>query len=238
MSFFGNLDPSGNNFLGMGPTLGRIMAGIGTAGGSEFHRTDGFGTQPGSWENHFNRGMGGAGPGAVGGFVTGGVPGAIVGGVGGGIAGGTGATNSTTLSGFGENLGIGTGGGLLGGSAAGTGLFSGGGAGAGAGGMSAYMPTSTPVMGQAGSTLGGGMGSSLNLAPSAMGSMGAAPGVAATPAASSPSWMKALQQIRSPQSGAQGQAAPQQNQLEMIYKMFPGLRPGSPIGQRPQIGGM
>src|SRR5690348_1328522 len=59
---------------------------------------------------------------------------------------------------------IGAGGGsLLGGGAA---LMGGGAAsGSGGGAMASYMPTSTPVMGQAGSTLGGGMGSSMNLAP-------------------------------------------------------------------------
>jgi hypothetical protein len=36
--------------------------------------------------------------------------------------------------------------------------------------MVPYTPTSTPVMGQAGSTLGGGMNSPLNLTPSPMGS--------------------------------------------------------------------
>jgi len=113
MSFWKDLDPTGDNFLGLGPTLGRILAGVGTLGGTEFHRTNGFGTKPGTWENDLNRGLGGAGPGAVGGFVTGGIPGAIIGGVGGGVAAGTGKTNSTTLSGFGENLGLGVGGGGL-----------------------------------------------------------------------------------------------------------------------------
>lgn len=132
-----NLDPSGNNFLGMGSTLGRIMAGIGTAGGSEFHRTDPFSTAPGSAGNHMGRAMGGIGPGALGGFVTGGVPGAFVGGATGGGLAGSGATNSTTLSGFGENLGAGAGAGGLTGYAAGSGLFSGGGSGAGGGASSA-----------------------------------------------------------------------------------------------------
>lgn len=107
----------------------------------------------------------------------------------------------------------------------------------GAGTMSPYASTSTPVMGQAGSTLGGGMGSPMNLGPSAMGSTGAAQGMAVPGSAPIPAWQQALKSMRGmPGSGGQQQQQPQAHkmQLEQIYKMFPSLRPGSQFG----IGGM
>lgn len=244
MGFWDSLDPSGNNFLGLGPKIGRIMAGINTAGGSEFHRTDPGATTPGSTWNKVGRGFGGAGPGAVGGFFAGGVPGAIVGGIGGGIAGGTGATNSTTMSGWGEDLGIGVGSGKLAaltyGGGGGSLFGGGGGGGGGVSAMTPYMPTSTPAMGQAGSTLGGGMDSALNLGPSAMDSTGAE-GMAGGGAASSPSALsKALNYARMmPQGGGQqSPASSQVDLLDKLYRMFPGLKPGAQVGQSPNIGGM
>jgi len=239
MSIWSDFDPTGNNFLGLGPKRGRILVGILSSGGSEFSRTDPLATTPGTTLNKIGRGVGGVGPGAVGGFVTGGIPGAIAGGVGGGVAGGTGLTNSTKLSGIGEDMGIGAGMGGLAGYAAGSGLFAGGGASAGGSAMTPYMPTSTPVMSQMGSTLGPGMGSPLNLGPASGSAQGAAAG---SPVASStPSsvdaafrWIRGM----SP-SGSQQQPPAQQSRdvLATLYQMFPGLRPGAQMGQGINIGG-
>lgn len=113
------------------------------------------------------------------------------------------------------------------------------GAGAGGGGgMSAYMPTSTPVMGQAGSTLGAGMGSSMNLSPAYGSATGAAAGA---PVASAATPSSLLQLMRLPTSGGGGQqpatGANQQRTLEMIMKMFPALRPGANMNQGMTMGG-
>lgn len=159
MGFWNTLDPTSDNFFGMGPKWGRIFAGINSAGGTEFHRTDPMATTPGTTWNQVGRGFGGAGPGAVGGYAAGGPYGAVAGGIGGGILGGTGKTNSTTPSGWGEDLGAGFGLGKLmamtyGGGAGnlakggGAGGASGGGsaAGGGAAGGAAGGSQSSPIM--------------------------------------------------------------------------------------------
>lgn len=133
--------------------------------------------------------------------------------------GGQGAANVLNLMGtaLGANFAAGGTGGL--------GIMGAGGGGGGAASMGPVGP-----MSQAGSTLGGGMGSPMNLGPSAMGSPGAAAGTSPT--------MQALQMMRMmPMGGGQGQAPQQQNSLAMIYKMFPGLQPGGQFGNL-QMGGM
>lgn len=195
MSIWKDLDPTGNNFLGLGPHIGRILAALGTANASEMHRTDPFGTTPGSAANHFGRSLGGIGPGAVGGFVTGGVPGAIVGGVGGGAAAGTGATNSTTLSGWGENLGIGAGAGGLAGY--GAGLASGGSSGGFAGSLAA---------------------------PSASGGVGAS-GSGATASSPVSRALQMMRGMPSNNQEQGATAAPQMSPMERVYAMYPQLRP-------------
>jgi len=120
------------------------------------------------------------------------------------------------------------------GAVGGTGMM-GAGMGGGAGGMTSYMPTSVPNMGMAGSTLGGGMGSSLNLAPAYGSSMGAAPGMPVAAAGASGS----LPQIPGMGRGMNMPQRPNPQQiLQQLYQMFPSLRPGAPIGQGMNIGGM
>jgi hypothetical protein len=146
--------------------------------------------------------------------------------------------------GVGSNFAAGAAGGgsILG--AQGLGAFGGasaGGAGAGGGAsaMAPYMPASTPVMGQAGSTLGAGMSSPMNLAPaygSATGAAAGSPFTAAAPSATS----QALNYMRMGQQGG-GYKPPANNQanmLQKIYQMFPGIKPGSAMGQGMNVGGM
>jgi len=104
--------------------------------------------------------------------------------------------------------------------------------------MTPYMPTSTPIMSQAGSTLGAGMSSPMNLAPSAMGSTGAAAG-SSIPAAAPSAISQALNAMRMMPSGddQQAPASSQMNKLQMIYKLMPGLRPGHLINQGMNVGG-
>lgn len=123
MSFLSSLDPTGDNFLGLGPKVGRVAAGAFTLGNSEIFRPDPFGS---SRKTVFAKAVGGtiqgATTGAVVGFATGGpfgaAVGATVGGIGGGVAGVTGATNNYTPLGVLKNTGIGVGAGLTGGGAA------------------------------------------------------------------------------------------------------------------------
>lgn len=112
-------------------------------------------------------------------------------------------------------IGAGTGGALAGGSA----LFGGGG-----GGMTPYMPTSAPNMNAAGSTMGGGMNSPLNMGgPVGGGQMSTAP--SASPIS------RILQGMRGGMpDGGMGQPQQQQqqrprNSLAQLYQMFPKLRP-------------
>lgn len=108
------------------------------------------------------------------------------------------------------------------------------------GAMVPYTPTSTPVMGQAGSTLGGGMSSPLNLAPAYGSQMGAAAGSQVPAAAGSSTISQLLQGMRNMPSGGgghPGQPPSQQRNLDLIYKMFPGLRPGANINQSPNVMG-
>lgn len=88
--------------------------------------------------------------------------------------------------------------------------------------MTPYMPASTPNMGTAGSTLGpGGMSSPLNpMSGSAAGAGGTS------------SIAKALQMMRGMPMGEQGPQAQLSTQdvLQKLYKMFPGLQPGSHLG--------
>lgn len=134
-------------------------------------------------------------------------------------------------TGFGANFEAGaTGGGLM----QGLGAMGGGGT------MTPYMPTSIPNMGMAGSTLGGGMGSPLNLGPSAMGSTGAAPGVPMAMSAG-PSHISQILQMMRGMPGGGGQQAPASHQtdiLQRLYQMFPSLKPGSSMGQGMRMGGM
>lgn len=109
--------------------------------------------------------------------------------------------------------------------------------GSGAGSMTPYMPGSAPNMGMAGSTMGGGMGSPLNLAPS----YGSATGASATgmpAAAAGPSSIsQVLQTMRGSPMGGQQQAQPQGDVLQKLYEMFPGLKPGGHMGMT-RMGGM
>lgn len=130
--FWHKLDPTGDNFFGLGSRWGRQIGDMMTGALGEYHRPDPFGTKQGTVLNKVGRSVGGAGPGAVGGFITGGWPGAVAGGVAGGTLAGTGTTSNTTLSGFGENFGAGMGAGYLGGLGYGA-LAGGGGASAGGG---------------------------------------------------------------------------------------------------------
>lgn len=226
-------DPTGNNYLGAGKTGGRVLGDmpfIGTWGLGEFFRKDPW--TSGGTGGHVMQGIGGAIPGGIGGFATGGYPGMAAGAATGGGLAGTGTTDNSTLSGFGENFGAGAGAGGLAGYGAGTGMFAGG-SGGGASAMTPYMPTSTPVMGQAGSTLGGGMGSSLNLGTeSGMGASGAG--------SATPSMVSKILNASRMANSAQGQGAPAAapaDILEKLYKMFPGLRPGSKLGTHANVGG-
>jgi hypothetical protein len=118
--------------------------------------------------------------------------------------------------------------------------ISGAGALGGSSAMTPYMPASAPNMGMAGSTLGGGMTSPMNLAPAYGSATGASAGIPAASAAGPSSYSQILQMMRAmPQGGGQ-QQAPQQSmsdKLQMLYKMFPGLRPGAPMGQGMNAGG-
>lgn len=103
MGFFSDLgkalDPTGNNFLGLGKTAGRIVSGVFTGGQSELFRTDPFSANRNSVFAKVAHGVGGAEIGAAAGFVTGGPAGAFVGGVNGGIQAGLGTQNVTKLGG-------------------------------------------------------------------------------------------------------------------------------------------
>jgi hypothetical protein len=147
--------------------------------------------------------------------------------------GGQGYANAMKIpeTGFGANFEAGATGGsaMLG--AQGLGAFGGG---SGASSMGPVGP-----MSQAGSTLGGGMSSPMNLGPSAMGSTGAAAGSPVASAAGPSAVSQALQAMRMmPQGGGQQAPASQANMLETIYKMMPSLRPGQGMGQGMNVGGM
>jgi hypothetical protein len=102
--------------------------------------------------------------------------------------------------------------------------------------MTPYTPTSTPVMSQAGSTLGGGMSSPMNLGPAAGSQMGAASGSQVAPSAVSQA-LNMMRGITSQQQQQQAPAAQGYNKIQAIYKMFPSLRPGAQMGQHGQVGG-
>lgn len=120
------------------------------------------------------------------------------------------------------------------GAAGGTALGGGSALMGGSGGMTPYMPGSAPNMSMAGSSMGGGMSSPLNLSPS----YGSATGASAmgTPAATAgPSAIsQVLQAMRGMPTGNQQPAQPQGDVLRKLYTMFPGLRPGGHMG----MGGM
>ena len=108
--------------------------------------------------------------------------------------------------------------------------------------MTPYMPTSAPAMGQAGSTLGGGMGSAMNLAPAYGSQTGAvATGMPTASAATPSTAAKLLQGMRGMPSGGGSQgtspASKQANMLQMIYQMMPGLKPGSNNMGQMNVGG-
>lgn len=133
--------------------------------------------------------------------------------------------------------------GAAGGSAlAGLGALMGGAA--GGGGMAPYMPTSTPSMGMAGSTLGGGIGSPLNIGTADLAS-GGSTGTAG-PMAQFFSNLKKVNQMRSlsnvmgngQQNLEDQQAQQRQSSLQRIreiYKMFPELAPGGATTQQGRI---
>lgn len=175
-------------------------------------------------KNKLGRTVTGGLEGGAGGFITGGPVGAGMGAATGAGLSGTGTTDPYKLKGGAINFGSGMGAGGLG--HAGMSMFG------GSGGMSPYMPTSSPNMGAAGSTLGpGGMGSPLN--PMS----GAAPTSAGTASPVS----QALQMMRGMPMGGQGQQQQAQSSpqdiLQKLYKMFPGLRPGAHVGQGMNMGG-
>lgn len=202
--------------------LVRGMAAVPTGGMSEVFGRD----------NQIGRTFSGGAEGGVGGFLTGGPIGAAMGaGTGMGLSG-TGTTDPYSLKGGGINFGSGLGAGGLG--SLGGSMMGGGGS------MVPYAPTSAPNMGMAGSSLGGGMGSPLNLGPSAMGSTGAATGTPVAASAGPGTASQMLQAMRGMPSGGQQQApaSQQMNVLQKLYQMFPGLRPGSQMGQSMKMGGM
>src|ERR1700674_2491393 len=93
VSFWDIFDPTGNNYLGAGKTIGRILGDMpftGTWGLGEFFRKDPFTMGQGTTGGHVGQGIGGAIPGGIGGFVTGGYPGLVAGAATGGGLGGTG----------------------------------------------------------------------------------------------------------------------------------------------------
>jgi hypothetical protein len=115
--------------------------------------------------------------------------------------------------------------------AVGGGLGQLGGAMGGGSAMTSYAPTSTPMMSQAGSTMGAGMSSPMNLAPAAGSQMGAAAGTPVASAGGPSAVSQALNYMRMmPQGGSQNQAPASQDTLQKIYHMFPGLKPGSSMG--------
>lgn len=201
MSFWNKLDPTGDNFLGAGKKWGRILAGIMTVGGDEFHRPDPYGSNR---NTAFAKGIGGsvtgAAAGAGSGAVVGGPYGAIAGGVLGGLSGGIlGALGKTKpnykIEGFGQNLGIGTASGLAGGYGAsaygGAGAASGTGAGTGASGPGAGTT--------AGSTSP--ISNYLQMARGAGGQQQAPPPQQPPPMSPQEKFMRILQQIRMNQGG-------------------------------------
>lgn len=96
-----------------------------------------------------------------------------------------------------------------------------------AAGMTPYMPTSTPNIGAAGSTLGpGGMFSSLNPMGTSMGPQ---------TAGGTSSILKLMRMMPSggnqqPQDNGAMQRQNHEMQMRLIYQMFPNLKPGSPLG--------
>ncbi len=195
MSFLKKLDPTSQNFMGLGPTAGRIISDMLTLpmGTTEWFRKDpmGFGsnTIAGKVGHGIGGSMEGGAGGAASGFMTGGPYGAIVGGglgaTTGGVRSGLGDSDPTSLHGHGGgalgNFGIGFGEGLVGGSAV-SGMAGGGGGAAGTGGTGGT--ASSPVH------------NALNYMR--MGQMG---------------------------GGEQPAQPPQQNSMERIYQMYPALRP-------------
>lgn len=178
-------------------------------------------------QGRIGRGFAGGIEGAGGGFLTGGPVGAVMGaGTGAGLTA-SGKTDPYTWKGGAINAGSGGGAGLIGGYAAGSGLFAGGGSGAGSYGAAGM---SAPNMSAAGSTLGN-MGSSLSLTPAYGSATGAATGSAAGTGAGTggtSAVSNALNYMRMmPQGGGQAQAPAQESVMDRIYKMYPGLKPGS-----------
>jgi hypothetical protein len=117
-------DPTGNNFLGLGKTAGRVVGStFPTLFAGEFFRPDPFGVPR---NTGFSKAIGGAATGAAAGGATGfavGGPwgaifGAVLGGVGGGLASSKGVSPNYTVKGAAINTGIGVGAGVLGGGAA------------------------------------------------------------------------------------------------------------------------
>lgn len=234
MSFWKKLDPTGDDFLGTGSRTGRVLSDMIFGLSPEFHRPDSFGA---GRDTAFAKGIGGsvtgAASGAGTGFLVGGPYGAIGGGILGGLAGGvlgaTGNTQNYKPLGFLENLGAGVGGGILGGE--GASLFGGsalGGAGGSAGGSSMipYLPTSVPNMSAAGSTLGGGIGSPLNLG---MADYASGSGVAGAAPSTMSQVLKYIRLGNSAKGLLGGGGTPQQQQQgqsqQSLYQTYPFLKP-------------
>lgn len=124
-----------------------------------------------------------------------------------------------------QQYGIGAG---VGAGIAGLGALGGG----GAAGMTSYMPTSAPNMEMAGSTLGpGGMFSSLN----PMGSSGAGASGGPSSLSTALKLMRMMPQSGGGQPPSQNDPAlvrqEQERRTQLIYSMFPHLRPGASLHQ-------